>query len=515
MSNTTRTSNIKKNLTFNVIKFAAQLLLQFVLRTALIYIMGAEYLGLNGLFSNIFAFLNLAELGIGSAIVFSMYKPIADGDIEKVKSLQAMYKKFYLIIAAIVAGLGLLILPFLRFLINGDVSVDVNIYLLYTLYLLNTLLGYFSAHKRSLLFAHQRNDIENKVSTICLLGMTILQIAVLFIFKNYYIYFIVNVIFTLLECVLIHIWANKLYPEINGKSEALDKETKKDIFKNVGAISMHKVGSAVVFSTDNILISSMLGLVVLGAYSNYYLIVSTLIAVFTLFINAIKGSVGNLIASSDKEYVYDRYRKINFLFSILSAFCTICMVVLFQPFISVWTRGDSVYLLEFETVLLICVSFYLNRMRAGTGIFKECAGLFNQDKWKSIVEAVVNLVASIILGLFMGLNGIILGTIISTIVAPLWVEPKVLYKHYFKKSVWDYFKRYIIDVLIMIVVCAICYFVCSFLPVGGIWWLIVRFVVCGALSGVLLLVAYLPTREFKECALQFKNFINNRKRKQK
>ena len=180
-----RTDNIKKNLIFNMIKFVTQIVLQFVLRTVLIYYMGAEYLGLNGLFTNIFNFLNLAELGIGSAIVFSMYKPIADGDTEKVKALQNLYKKYYKVITFIVLGLGLLIMPFLKFFIKGDVTVDINIYLLYFLYLINTLGSYISAHKRSLLFAHQRNDVENKVKTMCLFGMSVLQIVVLILFKNY------------------------------------------------------------------------------------------------------------------------------------------------------------------------------------------------------------------------------------------------------------------------------------------------------------------------------------------
>lgn len=507
----TRTDNVKKNLIFNVIKFATQLLLQFVLRTALIYLMGAEYLGLNGLFSNIFSFLNLAELGFGSAIVFSMYKPIAEGDVEKVKSLQSLYKRFYLIITLIVAGLGIAILPFLKFLINGDVGVRVNIYILYLMYLFNTLFGYFSAHKRSLLFAHQRNDVENKVATICMLGMMTLQIAVLFIFKNYYIFFAVNIVFTVIECVLIHVCANRLYPHINGQSQPLDKVTKKEIFKNVGALSMHKIGGAVVFSTDNVLISSMLGLVVLGAYSNYYLIVSTLMGIFTLLSNAVKGSVGNLIASKEKEYVYGIYQKINFMFSFFSAFCTICMIVLFQPFIKVWTSGNPIYLLKYSTVILICVSFYLSRMRLGVCIFKECAGLFNQDKWKSIIESIVNLVGSIILGIFMGINGIILGTIISTIVAPLWVEPVVLYKYYFEKKPGKYFLTYLRDVLIMLVVASACYLICGFIPDGGLMLLVAKFAVCVVLSVILLILLYIPTKDFKQSLAFVKNIIKRKK----
>jgi len=503
-----RTDNIRNNLIFNIIKFATQMVLQFVLRTALIYLMGAEYIGLNGLFTNIFSFLNLAELGIGSAIVFSMYKPIADGDTEKVKSLQALYKKFYSIISLIVVALGIMILPFINFFIDGEVTVDINIYLLYILYLINTLVGYFSAHKRSLLFAHQRNDVENKVRSICIFGMTIIQILVLFIFRDYYIYFIVNIIFTILECILIHLYANNLYPEINGKSNPLDDKTKKEITKNITALSMHKIGGVIVFSTDNIIISTLLGITILGAYSNYYLIITSLISMFALFINALTGSVGNLIASKDTEYAYKKYKQINLLFSLLSAFTTICLIVLFQPFINVWT-GGGVYLLDYSTVILICISYYVNRMRSGTSIFKDGAGIFWQNRLSPIFEAIINLIISIGLGMHLGINGVVIGTIVSTLIAPFWVEPKVLYKHYFKRSVWEYFRRYILDVIIMVAVGFACYFVCSFIPDGGILWLIVKFSVCIILCVVLLILAYLPTKEFQETLCLVKSFLKS------
>lgn len=504
----TRIQNVKRNLIFNVVKFATQMLLQFLLRTIMIYVLGAEYLGLNGLFTNIFTFLNLAELGIGSAIVFNMYKPIAEGDTEKVKALQNLYKKFYIIISLVVLGLGLLLMPFINVFINGDVTVDINIYILYALYLANTLIGYFSAHKRSLLFAYQRNDVENKVKTFCLFGMTLIQIIVLILTKNYYIFFTVNLVFTFVECVLIHVSSNKLFPEINGKAEPLDEETKKQVGKNVAALSLHKIGSAVVFSTDNILISTMLGLVVLGAYSNYYLIITTLISVFSLITNALTSSVGNLIASENKEYAYSKFKQINFIFSIMSAFSTICLIVLLQPFIKLWT-GGGVYLLDFSTTVLLSISFYLTRMRGATSMFKDGAGLFWQNRFAPLAESLINLVVSIILGIFLGINGIIIGTILSTLFVPFWVEPKVLYKHYFKKSVWNYFKTYFRDVLIMLVVGALCFGVCSLIPEGGIWLLLARFAVCVSLSAVLLIVAYLPTKEFKEIWIMVKNWIKN------
>lgn len=506
----TRTDNVKKNLFFNTVKFATQLLLQFVLRTVLIYTMGAEYLGLNGLFTNIFSFLNLAELGIGSSIVFSMYKPIADGDTEKVKSLQSLYKKYYLTIACVVLGLGVVLLPFIKYFIKGGITVDINLYLLYVLYLINTLVGYFSAHKRSLLFAYQRNDVENKIKSICLFGMTILQIVVLFVTKNYYIYFSVNVAFTLAECFIIHHSANKLFPEINGNSKPLDVDSKKQIYKNVAALSIQKISNIVVYSTDNILISALLGVVVLGAYSNYYLITSSLVSMFYLFINALTASVGNLIASKDKEYVYEKYKQINFIFSILASFTTVCLAILFQPFMKVWT-GGGVFLLDNWTVILICLSYYLMRMRNSNLIFRDAAGLYYHKKFMPIVEAVTNLAVSLILGYYIGINGIVIGTIISTLASPFWVEPTVLHKHYFQKSTKSYFLKYAFDFAVMVGVFVVCFIVCSFLPVGGIGWLLLRFAVCVVLSLALLILAYLPTKDFKNCVQWLKGIVKKKK----
>ncbi len=506
----TRTQNIKKNLIFNIIKYVTSILLQFILRTILIYYMGAEYLGLNGLFSNIFSFLNLAELGIGTAIVFSMYKPIAENDIEKVKSLQNLYKKFYIIISLVVGVVGGILTPFIKHFMNGGVEADINVYILYVMYLVCTLVGYWSAHKRSLLFAYQRGDVENRVKTVCTFAMVGIQIAILIFTRNYYLYFSISILFSLVECVVVQVVANKLYPEINGKAEKLDSATKKEITKNVTALSMHKIGGTVVFSTDNILISTFFGVVVLGVYSNYTLITSTISTFFNLLGNAVQASVGDMVASYDPDYVYDRFKKTNFIFSYLSSMTTICLAVLFQPFILTWTRSTE-YLLDFSTVLLLCFSFYLSRMRTGVLTYKEASGLFWQDRWKAIAEAGINLVASIALAYVMGINGIVVGTIVSTLVAPFWVEPHVLYKYYFKKSVKSYFLRYALDFAIMIVCGVATYFICSLIPDGNLLLLAVKFVACFIITNVLLILAYLPTGDIKRSIEIAKSLFSKKK----
>lgn len=509
-----RNQNIKRNMFFNILKHIIQLVSQFLIRTILIKTLGAEYIGLNGLFSNIFSFLNLAELGVGTAIVFSMYKPIVENDTEKIKALQNLYKKFYLIISLIVFATGILISPFLKFLINYEITVDVNIYILYALYLINTLFSYFLAHKRSLLFAYERNDVESIVKSICLLLMSVIQIIVLIIFKNYYIYFAITVVFTIIENVLILIVANKLYPQINGKSQPIDKETKKLIWKNVSALSMHKIGIIVISSTDNILISALFGIVLLGIYSNYVLILSSLVSLILILQNSIKASVGNLIASTDVNYVNHKFNVLDRGFSVFVAFCSICMFVLFQPFILYWT-GSSSYLLDFSSVFLISLSFYLNEKRSCLHVFKDCAGIFWQDRWKPVFESVINLAVSIILGYFIGLNGIILGTIISLICVPLFVEPYVLYKHYFKKSMKEYFINYIFDFIISVVVCLISYFTCSLIPDGTLLLLIAKFATCGAITGILLIIIYLFNKDFRELIFTLKNEFFKKTRNKK
>lgn len=493
----TRVQNVKRNTTYSLVKFAVQLVLQFVLRTALIYILGAKYLGVNGLFTNIFSLLNLAELGIGSAIVFSMYKPIAEGNMEQVKALNNLYKKLYLIIALVVGILGAAVTPFLPYLITGDTTgLEINIYIVYLLFLANTLVGYFSAHKRSLLFAFQRNDVENKVKSGTLIVSTVLQIIALLLFKSFYAYVILMVVGTLLDCILVQVFANKLYPEINGKAEPLNPVIKKEITKNVAAMSMHKIGGAVVFSTDNILISALVSYIVLGYYSNYVLITESISTFISLLVTALTASVGNYMATQSSDKIYWFYKKTNLVFAWLSGFCSICLLCLFQPFMYIWT-GSEEYILPNLSVLLIVISFYLRKMRANTSMFKDCAGLMWQDRWKPIAEAGINLVASIVLAKFIGLNGIILGTIISTIVAPLWVEPFVLYKHYFKKSVWRYFGKYVFYTVVTLGAGALTYWLCSLLPFAGIGWFVLKCAICLVVPNVIFLLCYFKTSEFK------------------
>lgn len=475
--------------------YLAKIVLQFVVRAFFNRYFISEYLGLNGLYTNILNVLSLAELGVGNAIVYSMYKPISENDTETIKSLVALYKKIYCIIGCIITVIGLALIPALPYLIKDVPDVDINLSVIYVLYLAQTVTGYFFAYRRSLVFAYQRNDIESKISFLAQFVLAVCQIVIMVVWKNYYAYVSSMVICNTLDAVLIFIISFKLFPEIKGKAAPLDKAISKKIAKNTGAMVCHKIGSAVVFSTDSIIISAFVSLTVLGLYSNYTLVTNALASAITLLVAAMKGSIGNLIATGDNEKSYKIFKALNLLMMWFIGFLFIGIMVCVQDFISI-LGGDSSKQLPYLTVVLICLNFYVTQSRTMANNFKECAGLFWNDRFKPLFEAGINLGLDLLLVYFMGINGVILATIISTVTVPLWVEPYVLYKNYFKQHLYKYFLQYIFYILSTAASFGVTFFACYFIPHGGIGWFILRVVICLILPNLVYLLIYFKTPEF-------------------
>lgn len=494
-TNNSRIKNTSRNTFFGALMYLAKIVLQFVVRAFFNRYFISEYLGLNGLYTNILNVLSLAELGVGNAIVYSMYKPISENDTETIKSLVALYKKIYCIIGCVITVIGLALIPALPYLIKDVPDVDINLSVIYVLYLAQTVTGYFFAYRRSLVFAYQRNDIESKISFLAQFVLAVCQIVIMVVWKNYYAYVSSMVICNTLDAVLIFIISFKLFPEIKGKAAPLDKAISKKIAKNTGAMVCHKIGSAVVFSTDSIIISAFVSLTVLGLYSNYTLVTNALASAITLLVAAMKGSIGNLIATGDNEKSYKIFKALNLLMIWFIGFLFIGIMVCVQDFISI-LGGDSSKQLPYLTVVLICLNFYVTQSRTMANNFKECAGLFWNDRFKPLFEAGINLGLDLLLVYFMGINGVILATIISTVTVPLWVEPYVLYKNYFKQHLYKYFLQYIFYILSTAASFGVTFFACYFIPHGGIGWFILRVVICLILPNLVYLLIYFKTPEF-------------------
>lgn len=505
-----RIKNSSRNIIFSVIAYIVQIILGFVVRRNFIYYFGTEYLGINSLFSNVLSILSLAELGFGSAIVFAMYKPMADGDTEKVRELLQYYKKAYYLIGTVVFCVGLLILPFMDYFKQQAAGVDINLYIVYIIFLVNSVISYFFAHRRSLLYTNQRNDIESKVNMVLNLLSTVLQLLIIFFIQNYYLYIMLLGIISLVNNVFIYFVTQKMYPEYLKKpTKQLDADYTKSINKNVKSLIYHKIGSTLVFSTDNLIIFMVLGSMVLGKYSNYQLIISYVTSFLMLIVGAIRGSVGNYIASEPVEKNNKLYSKINFIYMWIVSFCTVCIFCLSDAFIdTVLTKQDNITLvLDKEVLICLCVSFFLTCSRHITSLYKECVGLFYQDRYKSIIEAAINLLVSILLALQWGLIGVIIGTIVSTVVVPLWIEPFILNKHYMHKSTTKYFLKYSVFVFATVVATMITYFVCSKLPTGGIFVLVSKFAICAILPNIIFLLIFAFVPEFKECVSFVKDIL--------
>lgn len=513
----TRVKNSSRNMVFALLTYVVQIVLGFLVRRYFIFTFNAEYLGLNSLFTNVLSVLSLAELGFGAALVFAMYKPMADNDTEKVKQLLAFYKKSYQIIGCVVLLLGLCVLPFMNYFQSKAPNVDINIYIVYFIFLFNSVVSYFFSYRRSLLYVSQRNDIESKVGMLSNLLSVILQFVVLLIFKNYYLYIGVSIVATLFSNLTIYYVTEKKYSDYIGKpSSPLDRESRKTINTNIFSLIFHKIGSVVVYSTDSLIIFCFLNSATLGKYSNYLLIITYVTTILTLFTGSLRGSIGNSIACETKEKNYKLLNKLNFMYFWIVSFCAISIFVLSDSFIDVvLTKGEKVLTLDISVILLLSISFYLNNTRYMTGMFKECAGIFYPDRFKSIFESIINLVMSIILVNLIGLPGVIIGTIISTLTTSLWIEPYVLNKHYLKKSTIKYFGKYVVYTMAMLIAGAVTYFACSFVQSNTIWTLILKFAICAIVPNVALLVCLCWMPEFKECVRWGIDILSSVVKKQK
>lgn len=437
-----RSSNSIRNSSVALLDQGIEAMLSFVVRTVFIYCLGRTYLGLNGLFSDILQMLSLAELGFGTAILYSMYKPAADGDKKKVAALNRLYRKIYITIGILITIVGIILTPFLDFFIS-DMPEIPELTVIYLLYLLNTSISYFFSYKRSILIATQNAYIVSIIQIITRLIQYSVQIVVLLFLKNILMYLFIQVLCTLLNNVLLSLYVDKKYTYLRkyGKEE-LDKKTKNEIKTNVAAMFVSKVSSVIVTSTDNVLISKFVGTIVLGYYSNYTIFVNLIKTVFTKIFEAITGSVGNLVALSDKEHSRKIFNDVFFVNFWLISFCSICLFVLINPFIVLWV-GDS-YQLSTLTVALICLNMYMRLIRNTQLIFIDTYGLFQEVKIKCILEAVINLVVSILLLVVLdsGIFGVLLGTFISNITTNFWFEPFIIYKKKFQHSVAEYFVRF-------------------------------------------------------------------------
>lgn len=490
-----RLNNSLKNMKYNTISQIVSLIVQFIGRTFFIKVLGSEYLGISGLFSNILTLLSLTDMGIGTVLVYSMYEPLANKNENKLKELMNEYKKIYNVIAGIVLLLGICITPFLHVFIKEMPNIP-NIRFIFILYLLNTVVSYLCIYKISIINADQKNYIVTITQQIFNIISTIIMIIVLLLTHNFIAYLLVQIIFSIISNIYISKKAERMYPFIkNNKEHKLSKEERTKIKKDTFAMMLHKIGGVVVSGTDNIIMSAMVGLKEVGMYSNYLLIVNTIKKFTQQYFTSMSASVGNLNVETSTDYSYSIFKKVFFGNFWIYTFCSICIYILSNPFINLWIGSE--YIFNNYIVLIIVLTFYVDGMRQTVMIFRESMGIFSQDKWKPIVESILNLLISIGLTLKFGIVGIFLGTVLSMLLTCTWVEPLVLFKYGLKISVKKYFKILLRYVLIGIIAFIITYIADSFITGNTIISLILHFIVTILVSNISIILMTFRMEEFK------------------
>ena len=446
-----RTQSTIINTVFGIIVKILTIVSNFIIRTVFIHYLGIEYTGISAVFSNILTVLSFAELGIGSAITYALYKPIKEQDNRQISKLMGLYKKAYYIIAIVVLSFGILFIPFLKTLITNVPTVKEDLTVIYILYIINTTVSYFLIYKITLLIANQQSYIESIVR-ICITVIRIsLQLLIIIRFRNFIAYLITQIILTFIHNLICSYIADKQFPEIKQyKGEELSRGEKTHIFKDVKALALYKISGTILSGTDSIIISSMIGSAVVGYVSNYTMIISEIYNLLLQFLNSLTASLGNLVASKESHRQHDVFKKVFFLTNSVFCILTVCLFNLIDEFVcGIWL--DDSFCIDRLTVFFLCLDFFIKGNATLINSYRNGNGLFVQGQYRPIIMAVINIFTSIICVEIMGLPGVFLGTVFSRMVTQVWYDPIIIYKYAFNTTARKYFALYFLWLLILFI----------------------------------------------------------------
>ena len=494
-----RTRNAGRNLVFGGLLKAYQILLPFVMRTAMIYWLGVEYLGLSSLFTSILSVLSLAELGVGTAMVYSMYRPIAEDDTETICALLRLYRLYYRIIGLVIGLLGLVLMPFLPRLIQGDIPAGLDLNVLYLLSLGTTVLSYWLlAYRGSLLNAHQRTDVGSKITLVTSTLTYAVQLLVLRFWGNYYAYLITAMVTGVLNNLLTAWVAKRMYPQYRPTGR-LDRDTTGIINRRIRDLFTAKVGAVVVYSADTIVVSAFLGLTVLAVYQNYYFIVSAIMGVVALVFNACVAGVGNSIVVESGEKNYRDLRTFTFITGWLAGFCACCLLCLYQPFMEIWV-GKKL-MLGFSAVVCFCVYFFVQEINTLLNMYKDAAGIWHEDRFRPLATSLTNLGLNLLLVQVWGIYGVVLSTVIATLTVGMpWLLHNLFTTLFDRRELRGYLWLLLRWAAMTAVGAAASLGLCVLVPLTGWAAIFVRLAICCLVPNLWFLLVSRKSGEFRRAA---------------
>lgn len=483
------------NIATGIFGYLINTILGFICRMVFVRCLASDYLGINGLFTNILTMLSLAELGIGSAIVFALYKPLAENDKDKIASLVQFYGKAYRAIGLFIWIAGILLLPFLDFIITEQPNIKENITVIYMLYLFNTSSTYFFSYRSSLLTAAQQNYIVIGINYIITIIQSIIQMVYLLLTKEYYGYLIIQTICTFVYNIVISKIAVNKFPYIKKENIApLEKEEKKKLINNVKDLMMYKIAQLLVNSTDNIIITYFNGLSVSGITSNYTLFTSTLTTLLNQIFNGVNSSIGNhnaLVDNNQKEKMFNNVNLINFW---LFGWAAVGIIFICSDLVELCFGAN--YVMSTEIPMILALNVYLVGMQNAVWTYRNTMGLFHYGRFMQIGTAVLNIVFSIILGKVWGVFGILFASAIARGLTTVWYDPYCVFKYGFHKNPSVYFKKYFKYLCILLLDIIFCYFLCHFIYFSVLINLILKIIICSLVTNIIFIIFFRASDEF-------------------
>lgn len=500
-----------------VISFGGQLLtvlLTFISRIVFIRYFTENYLGVSGLFNSILTMLSLAELGVGNAMIYSLYRPVAEKDETSIRRLMNLYALLYRFVAAVVAAMGLIFLPFLDYFIKGDPGIP-HLKLIYLMYLSNTVLTYLFSYKQSIIMANQKEYINRAYITVIQIAQVLLQIGVIVLTANYYLFLLIQILGAVITNWLLARKADRMYPFLLAdRKELPEKKTIREIFKNISALLLHRIGGKLVHHTDDLIISAFIGLAQVGVYSNYRLITNTMTTLLSHVYQAFTASIGNLVAVESEEKSYQVFKTLDFLMFLIFGYCFAGLTVLINPFVQM-IFGER-YLLNMAVVVWSCLEFYLRGMRQIVLRFRDAKGLFWNDRYKPIAAALLNLVVSLILVRYYGIAGVLMGTVASEVCVNYWVEPYILMRHGFpgqwKQRLLSYYAWFGIETLYVTLMTVLLYCICRTVPGTGLAGFLLQGIVLTVIYGAVTILIFCKKTEMGEILRRIKPVMKGRYR---
>lgn len=497
MKNRSRTEYTVINTTVGIGGYILNTILGFVCRVVFTQCLSADYLGVNGLFTNILAMLSFAELGVGSAVVFALYKPLAENDEAKVASLVKFYSKAYRLIGGVVAAAGLVMLPFLNLIITEQPNIHENIYVLYLINLFNTASTYFFSYRTSLVIAAQRNYIVSAVNYAVTIVQSGIQIVLLLITRNYIAYLLVQTVGVFINNAIVYVLAGRIFPYIRKKNILpLLKEEKSSIFQNTRDLLIYKISGLLVNNTDNILITFFSGLVSTGIVSNYTMLVTTLGSLMNLLFNGLTASVGNHNALETKQKKYEMFSFLNMMNFWVFGWGALGILYCSSDIVKLFFGNE--YVMPMSIPLVMAVNFFSVGMMNAVWTYKHTMGLFHYGRFMQIGTAILNIVFSIVLGNLLGVFGILAATFVARLFTSLWYDPYAVFVHGFEKSPWLYVRKIANYMVILLIAAALCQL--AFTVVRGplIVQVLLKILLCSLVTNVVFALILFRSPEFQK-----------------